>query len=110
MLARVRHNPRLAVAIGVAVLLVLAWIGWTIYVASDQGATEGLGVLIAWPALIAAAALVSLPFIGAFLLIRRRQMERSSRAVIDDSEVSRNDGSPSADSTDSKEAEATSAG
>jgi hypothetical protein len=77
---RFRGNPRLVVAIAAGTILVLAWLGWAIYVASDRGAKEGLGVLIAWPALIAAAALISLPFIGAFLLIRRRVGTDSSSA------------------------------
>ncbi len=52
-------------------MLVLAWIGWAIYVTSDHGGRAGLGVVIAWPAMVAALALISLPFIGAYLLIRR---------------------------------------
>jgi hypothetical protein len=58
------------VAVAGGVLLVVAWLGWAIHVASDQGVTEGIGVLIAWPALLAAAILVALPFIGLYLLIR----------------------------------------
>jgi hypothetical protein len=80
VIVRFRGNPRLVVAIAAGTILVLAWLGWAIYVASDRGAKEGLGVLIAWPALIAAAALISLPFIGAFLLIRRRVGTDSSSA------------------------------
>jgi hypothetical protein len=69
--ARVRANPWLAVGIAAAALLVAAWLGWAIYVASDRGINEGLGVLIAWPAIVAALALVSLPFIGGYLLVKR---------------------------------------
>jgi hypothetical protein len=68
---RVRSNPRLVVAIAAGVVLLLAWIGWAIYVTSADGATAGLGVVIAWPAMVAALALISLPFIGGYLLIRR---------------------------------------
>jgi ABC-type sulfate transport system permease subunit len=71
LVARVRANPWLAVGIVAAALLVLAWLGWAIYVASDRGVNEGLGVLIAWPAIVLAVALVSLPFIGGYLLIKR---------------------------------------
>jgi hypothetical protein len=67
---RVRSNPRLVVAIAGGAVLVLAWIGWAIYVTSDQGTRAGLGVVIAWPAMLAALALISLPFIGGYLLIR----------------------------------------
>jgi hypothetical protein len=40
-------------------------------VSNDDGARAGLGVLIAWPAMLAALALISLPFIGGYRLIRR---------------------------------------
>lgn len=68
---RARSNPRLLVGIGAGALLLLTWIGWAIYVASSNGTTAGLGVVIAWPAMLAALALISLPFIGGYLLIRR---------------------------------------
>jgi hypothetical protein len=81
LVARVRDRPWLAVTVAAVAILVLAWIGWAVYVAADRGAREGLGVLIAWPALIAAAALVALPFIGLYLLIRRLQTDADSSAT-----------------------------
>jgi hypothetical protein len=66
----VRANPWLAVGIALAALLILAWLGWAIHITSDHGAREGLGVLVAWPAIAAAVALISLPFIWAFRVIR----------------------------------------
>jgi hypothetical protein len=72
LIGRARSNPRVVVAIAAGAVLLLAWIGWAIYVTSDHGATAGLGVVIAWPAMLAALALISLPFIGGYLLIRRR--------------------------------------
>jgi hypothetical protein len=71
IVGRARSNPRWIVAIAGAVILILAWIGWAIYVTSSDGARAGLGVVIAWPAMLAALALISLPFIGGYLLIRR---------------------------------------
>jgi type VI protein secretion system component VasK len=71
LVARIRANPWLAVGIAVAALLVIAWLAWAIYVASDRGVNEGLGVLVAWPAMVAALALISLPFIGIYLLVKR---------------------------------------
>jgi hypothetical protein len=68
---RVRSNPKLAVAIACGVLLLLAWIAWAILVTSDHGSRAGLGVLVAWPALVAALAVVVLAFYGLYLLIRR---------------------------------------
>jgi hypothetical protein len=58
------------VAIAAAMLLLAAWLAWAIYVASDRGFNEGLGVLIAWPALVAAAIAVALPLVGIYFLIR----------------------------------------
>jgi hypothetical protein len=78
---RVRSNPRLVVAIAAGVVLLLAWIGWAIYVTSADGATAGLGVVIAWPAMLAALALISLPFIGGYLLIRRLSAEDNETAT-----------------------------
>ncbi len=68
---RVRSSPWLLVAIVGAAILILAWIGWAIHVTSADGARTGLGVLIAWPAMLLALALISLPFIGGYLLTRR---------------------------------------
>jgi TRAP-type C4-dicarboxylate transport system permease small subunit len=103
LLARIRGNPWLAVALAAGAILVLAWIGWAIYVAADRGAREALGVLIAWPALVAAAALVALPFIGVYLLVRSRDAGDSQAS---DGEQA----SPSEEQKDSEEAEATSPG
>jgi flagellar biosynthesis/type III secretory pathway M-ring protein FliF/YscJ len=59
------------VAIAAGAILLLAWIGWAVYVTSKNGAAAGLGVVIAWPLILAALALIALPFIGLYLLIRR---------------------------------------
>ena len=68
---RLRTNPWWAVAVACGAILVCAWIGWAIHVASDHGAREGIGVLVAWPAMLAGLVLVALPFVGLYLLIRR---------------------------------------
>jgi type VI protein secretion system component VasK len=69
---KVRANPWLAVGVAAATLLVCAWIGWAIHVTSAHGAREGLGVLIVWPAILAVLALISIPFVWAFRLMRER--------------------------------------
>ena len=69
--AEARSKPRVAIAWAVLGILVLAWIAWTVYVWSENGSTAGLGVLISWPAAIAALTLVAAPFVGAILLVRR---------------------------------------
>src|SRR5436190_18057614 len=58
---RVRARPWLVVAIAAGILLVAAWLAWAIHVASEKGFNEALGVLIAWPALLIAAALILCP-------------------------------------------------
>jgi hypothetical protein len=80
ILARARSNSRIAVAIAAGAILLLAWIGWAIYVTSSKGGTAGLGVLIAWPAMLAALALISLPFIGGYLLVKRLSEDSGSTA------------------------------
>jgi hypothetical protein len=85
---RVRSNPRLVVAIAAGAVLLLAWIGWAVYVTSSDGAAAGLGVVIAWPAMLAALALISLPFIGGYLLIRRLSGSDEELDVEEDSEAS----------------------
>ena len=62
----------IVLAIVAGVLLIAAWLGYAIHVASDKGFNEGLGVLIAWPALVVAAALILLPLVAIFLAIRPR--------------------------------------
>jgi len=53
-----------------AVLVVAVWIGWAIYVAADRGVNAGLGVLVAWPALLLLAAIVATPFVAIAYLVR----------------------------------------
>jgi uncharacterized membrane protein len=64
------RNPWLIIGIVIGVLLVCAWIGWTAHVWSEHGAREGLGALIAWAAIAAVVALISVPFIWAFRVLR----------------------------------------
>jgi type VI protein secretion system component VasK len=67
---KVRANPWLAVGVTAGVLLVCAWIAWAIHVGSDHGTRQALGVLIVWPAILAVLAIISIPFIWAFRVIR----------------------------------------
>lgn len=64
------RNPWLVIGTIIGLLLVVAWIGWAIHVWSDHGARQGLGVLIVWPAIVGALAVLSIPFVWAFLVIR----------------------------------------
>jgi hypothetical protein len=80
---QVHANPWLAVATAAGVLLVAAWIAFAIHVTSDKGATAGLGVLVAWPALLVALALISILCICAFRLIRGAHRDRGSIAGSD---------------------------
>ena len=65
--------------------LCVAWIVWAILVTSDNGAPGGLGVLVAWPALLLGLALISLPLIWAFRVIRGMRPNGDSLAGSDDS-------------------------
>jgi hypothetical protein len=73
MVERARDNPRFALTIAGGGLLLIAWIGWAVYVTSAHGARAGLGVVLSWPVLLGALVLITLPFIGVYLLIRRLQ-------------------------------------
>jgi uncharacterized membrane protein len=67
---KVWANPWLLVGIVIGVLLVCAWIAWAVNVWSENGARQGIGVLIVWPAIVAALAVISIPFVWAFRVIR----------------------------------------
>jgi hypothetical protein len=73
-----------------AVLLVLTWIGWAIYTATDRGADAGLGVLVAWPTLLLMAGLVAAPFaaIAYFVvrLVRDRRLAAAGTPTDEDGE------------------------
>lgn len=71
LLGRARRDQRVAIALAAAAILVVAWIGWTIYVWTENGSTAGVGVLVSWPAVLLALALVAAPFVVAAVLIRR---------------------------------------
>jgi hypothetical protein len=66
-------NPWMGIAAICGAILLVAWIAWAIYVTSTNGANAGLGVVISWPAVLMALALVAAPFVGLALLIRRLQ-------------------------------------
>jgi hypothetical protein len=80
----VRSNPRIVIAIATGAVLLLAWIAWAIYVTSSDGATAGLGVVIAWPAMLAALLLVSLPVVGGYVLVKRLSENSGSTAEDED--------------------------
>jgi hypothetical protein len=67
---KVIGNPWLAIGVVLGVLLICAWIAWAIHVWSDHGARQGIGVLIVWPAILAVLAVISIPFVWAFRVIR----------------------------------------
>ena len=102
---RARSNPRWAIAIATAAVLFLAWIAWAIYVTRSNGATAGLGVVLAWPAMLVALALISLPFIGGYLLIRRLSDGDGSAAAAAEAPVEDedDDSEEEADDEDSEE-------
>jgi hypothetical protein len=71
-----RSNSRVAIAWACLALFVIMWIAWTVYIWSTNGSTAGLGVLISWPVVFGAVALVVAPFvIVARLILRHRDGE-----------------------------------
>lgn len=68
-----RSHGRVAIAWAVGALLVAAWIGWTIYAWSENGSVAGLGVLITWPAVLLALAVIASPFVGLWWMLRERE-------------------------------------
>jgi hypothetical protein len=89
---RARSNPWLLVAIVAGAILLLAWIGWAIYVTNSNGATAGLGVVIAWPAMVLALAVVALPFLGGYLLVRRLSTDSAPSSSSDVNEETDSEG------------------
>ena len=69
-------RPKLLAAIAGGTLLVFLWIGWTIYVATNNGWTAAVGVLISWPLLAAIAVAVAMAVIGATRLVQERRSPR----------------------------------
>ena len=110
---RARSSPRLMVAIAGGAVLLIAWIGWAIYVSSGHGARAGLGVVIVWPAMLAAVAIISLPFIGGYLLIKRLSPSEDDGGTAtadpdtadDDDEDSDDEPEDSADNDENEESE-----
>jgi len=84
---RGRSNPRLAIAVIVGVLLLIAWVAWAIYVTRDNGANAGLGVVLSWPVLLAALALIASPFVGLYLLVNYFRSANESEDAADEEEA-----------------------
>lgn len=100
---RGRSNPRLGIAAIAAALLLIAWIAWAIYVTDDNGTNAGLGVVLTWPVLLAALALIASPFVGLyFLVVHLRSTDEGEEAP----SISVSGGSADADAeTEEKPAE-----
>jgi hypothetical protein len=73
LVGRVRARPRYSIAIVAGVLIGVAWIAWAIYVTSENGARAGLGVLLSWPVLLGALALIAAPFVLTAMLLQRNR-------------------------------------
>jgi hypothetical protein len=107
---QVRANPWRALATAAGVLLAAVWIVFAIHVTSDKGARAGLGVLVAWPALLVALALLSVPCIWAFRLIRGTHRDSGSIAGSDDSGGSESEQAHDSGGSESTRAEVTEPG
>jgi hypothetical protein len=91
------RNPWLIAGIVIGVLLVCAWIAWAIHVSSEHGTREALGVLVVWPAILVVLALISIPFVWAFRVIRAgaRSDEGESDAEPDSADAGEEKGAES---------------
>jgi hypothetical protein len=76
------EHPTVAVGIVGGLLIGIAWIAWAIYVTTNNGANAGLGVLITWPVLIGALALVAAPFVATAMLVKRLRPDGESNSPI----------------------------
>jgi hypothetical protein len=63
-------------------LLAAVYVGWVAYTIAERGVDRGLGVLVAWPALILLAAIALAPFVAAGIMIARRVRERRGHAEV----------------------------
>lgn len=61
-------------------LLVAAWVAWTVHIWSTNGTMAGIGVLISWPAVALALALIVVPGVVVARLIRGRDEEKAEPA------------------------------
>lgn len=88
-------------------ILTVTWIAWTVYVWTENGSTAGLGVLISWPAVVLALALVAAPFVAAVMLVRRLAADRepalAGGAVPAATEPAAESSEPEAESVDEDE-------
>jgi hypothetical protein len=71
LMHRARSDNRVGAAVIVGAIVFVLWIAWTVYVWTENGSTAGIGVLITWPAVISALALLVSPFVAAVILVKR---------------------------------------
>ena len=77
------RNPWLIAGLVVGFLVVCAWIAWAIHVGNEHGGRAALGVLIVWPAVVALLAVIAVPFIWAFRVIRASGREGESGSDVE---------------------------
>jgi hypothetical protein len=68
LLDRIRAVPKPMLA---AIFFTLLYVGWIAYSTAARGPDAGLGVLVSWPTLLLAAAIVTAPFAGIVFLAMR---------------------------------------
>jgi hypothetical protein len=65
----------------IAGLALAAWLGWAAYAGAERGLDAGIGVLVAWPALLLLAALVTAPLAALAALALR--IARAGRVEVE---------------------------
>ena len=76
LVQRGKSESWIGAALILGAILTVTWIAWTVYVWTENGSTAGLGVLISWPAVVLALALVAALFVAAVMLVRRLAADR----------------------------------
>jgi hypothetical protein len=71
LVSSAREHPALGIGIAAGALVGVAWIAWAVYVSTENGMNAGLGVLLTWPVLLGAVALVAAPFVLTAMLVQR---------------------------------------
>jgi hypothetical protein len=71
LIGSAREHPWLGIGIAAGVLVGVAWIAWAVYVSTENGMNAALGVLLTWPVLLGALALLAAPFVLTAMLVQR---------------------------------------
>ena len=81
VLDRVRTDRRVAIGLVLAILFLIAWIAWAVFVWNENGSAAGIGVLVSWPAVLA---MVASPFVAVAWFLRKQKEGAADTAEDED--------------------------